>query len=77
VQLVNASLAGDLPKASKLHRKLYPIFKTLFIEPNPVPVKYALARAGIIKSALVREPLSELTKVSEQTLVSVLKTLGK
>jgi len=77
VQLVNSGLAGDLPKATKLHRKLYPIFKTLFIEPNPVPVKYALARAGIIRSDLVREPLSELTKASEQTLVAVLKSLGK
>ncbi|MBC8041098.1 MAG: dihydrodipicolinate synthase family protein, partial [Opitutaceae bacterium] len=59
------------------HRKLYPIFKTLFIEPNPVPVKYALKRAGIIGSEVVREPLSELTKASEQTLLSVLKSLGK
>jgi 4-hydroxy-tetrahydrodipicolinate synthase len=77
VQLVNAALAGDLPKATKLHRKLYPVFKTLFIEPNPVPVKYALVRAGIIRSPLVREPLSELTKASEQTLVAVLKSLRK
>ena len=77
VQLVNAGLEMDLAKATKLHRKLYPVFKTLFIEPNPVPVKYALARAGIIRSSIVREPLSELTKASEQTLVSVLKTLGK
>jgi hypothetical protein len=36
-----------------------------------------LARAGIIRSDLVRTPLTELTKTSEQTLVSVLKTFGK
>lgn len=77
VQLVNACLDHDLAKATKLHRKLYPVFKTLFIEPNPVPVKFALARAGIIRSDLVRTPLTELTKTSEQTLVSVLKTFGK
>jgi 4-hydroxy-tetrahydrodipicolinate synthase len=50
VQLVNAALACDLAKATKLHRKLYPIFKTLFIEPNPVPVKFAMQRAQIISS---------------------------
>ena len=77
VQLVNAGLVGDLPKATKLHRKLYPIFKTLFIEPNPVPTKYAMVRAGMIRETIVREPLSELTKASEQALVSVLKSLGK
>ena len=77
VQLVNACLDHDLAKATKLHRKLYPVFKTLFIEPNPVPVKFALARAGIIRSDLVRTPLTELTKTSEQTLVSVLKAFGK
>jgi 4-hydroxy-tetrahydrodipicolinate synthase len=77
VQLVNACLDHDLAKATKLHRKLYPVFKTLFIEPNPVPVKFALARAGIIGSDLVRPPLTELTKPNEQTLLAVLKTFGK
>ncbi len=77
VQFVNSGLAGDLAKATKLHRKLYPIFKVLFIEPNPVPVKYALARAGVIGSATVREPLTELTRTSEQTLVAALKSLGE
>jgi 4-hydroxy-tetrahydrodipicolinate synthase len=77
VQLVNAGLANDLAKATKLHRKLYPIFKTLFIEPNPVPVKTAMARAGLIGSAEVRSPLCEMTKANEQTLIAVLKTLGK
>jgi len=77
VQLVNACLEQDLAKATKLHRKLYPVFKTLFIEPNPVPVKFALARAGIIRSDLVRPPLAELTQVSEQTLLAVLESFRK
>ena len=77
VQLVNACLVHDLAKATKLHRKLYPVFKTLFIEPNPVPVKFAMARAGIIRGDLVRPPLTELTKPNEQTLLAVLKTFGK
>lgn len=77
VQLVNACLEQDLAKATKLHRKLYPVFKTLFIEPNPVPVKFALARAGIIRSDLVRAPLTELSQANEQTLLAVLESFRK
>ncbi len=77
VQLVNTALGNDLAKAAKLHRKLYPIFKTLFIEPNPVPVKIALARAGIIGSAEVRSPLCEMSKANEQILIATLKAFAK
>ncbi len=77
VQLVNASLAGEAAKATKLHRKLYPVFKTLFIEPNPVPVKLGMKRAGIIGSDEVRSPLCEMTKANEQTLINVLTAFKK
>jgi 4-hydroxy-tetrahydrodipicolinate synthase len=76
-QMVRHALANDFSKALKLHRKLYPIFKTLFIEPNPVPVKVALARAKIIGAADVRAPLSEMTPASLQELTKVLATLGR
>lgn len=76
-QLVTLALDGDFAKAGKLHRKLYPTFKTLFIEPNPVPVKFAMARAGRIGSAEVRPPLCEMSQASEQTLTAVLTQLGK
>ena len=56
-QMVQLALANDFAKAARLHRKLYPAFKTLFIEPNPVPIKAALTRAGIISSEEVRSPL--------------------
>lgn len=75
VKLVNFALANDVAKAAKLHRRLYPAFKALFIEPNPVPVKVALARAGIIGSAEVRSPLCEMTPANAKTLESVLAQL--
>src|SRR3954469_7982272 len=59
-KMVRLALANDFAKAGKIHRDLYPAFKTLFIEPNPVPVKYALQRAGIIRSAEVRSPLCDM-----------------
>ena len=61
VQLVNACLEQDLAKATKLHRKLYPVFKTLFIEPNPVPLKHVMQRSGLIQSGEVRLPLCEMS----------------
>lgn len=76
-QMVRHALANDFAKAGKLHRKLYPIFKTLFIEPNPVPIKVALARAGIIGTGDVRPPLSEMTPANVQELNKVLATLGR
>jgi 4-hydroxy-tetrahydrodipicolinate synthase len=77
VQLTSLALAGDYTKARKLHQKLYPIFKTIFIEPNPVPIKFALARAGIIGSAEVRPPLCEMTAANEKILVAALAALGR
>ncbi|MES1180930.1 MAG: 4-hydroxy-tetrahydrodipicolinate synthase, partial [Verrucomicrobiota bacterium] len=45
--MVRAFAAGDALKALQIHQKLYPLFKDLFIETNPVPVKAALAMLGI------------------------------
>lgn len=71
-RMVKLAFANDFKKAAKLHRRLYPAFKTLFIEPNPVPIKHALKRAGIIGSAEVRSPLCDMspenTKALEQML---------
>ena len=71
-RMVNFALANDYAKAAKLHRRLYPIFKALFIEPNPVPIKTALARAGLIGSAEVRPPLCEMTDANRALLENAL-----
>ena len=76
-QMVRLALAGDFAKAGKIHRKLYPAFKALFIEPNPVPIKVALARAGIIASAEVRAPLCGMSAANEKILVRALAALGR
>ena len=76
VGLVDAALAGDFAKARAAHRKLYPVFKALFLEPNPVPVKFAMHRAGMIGSAEVRPPLSPITKGPADALLAALAGLG-
>lgn len=76
-QLVKSALAGDFTKARKLHRKLYPVFKAIFVEPNPVPIKAALVKAGLIGSAEVRPPLSPMTDATMETLTKALAPLGR
>ena len=58
--LVQAFRSGDLKTARELHLRLLPIFKDLFIEPNPVPAKTALSWRGVM-SAECRLPLCEMT----------------
>lgn len=74
-QMVKLALANDFVRAARIHRRLYPAFKALFIEPNPVPIKYALARAGIFGSDEVRSPLCEMTDANRRTLEKVLAAL--
>lgn len=66
----------QLHAAKNMHLKLYPIFKKLFMAPNPVPVKAALAKSGIIKD-YVRLPLVELTESQKTELYAVLDGFDK
>ena len=75
--LVKLALENDFAAAGKVHRKLYAVFKAMFIEPNPVPIKAALARAGIIGSDEVRLPLCEMSAPNRAILEGVLGALGK
>jgi 4-hydroxy-tetrahydrodipicolinate synthase len=67
VALVQAFRSGDTKSAQQLHLKLLPIFKDLFIEPNPVPVKTALSWRGVM-SAECRLPLCEMSAASQARL---------
>lgn len=70
--LVRAFESGDVTESGKLHRKLFPLFKALFIEPNPVPVKTALAWRGAI-SGECRLPLCEMTEANQARLRKTLE----
>jgi 4-hydroxy-tetrahydrodipicolinate synthase len=72
--LVNAFRSGDIATAQRMHRQLGAIFKDLFIEPNPVPVKTALAWRGAMSNE-VRLPLCEMTAANEARLRKTLHAL--
>ncbi len=65
---------GELLAALNMHKKLYPAFKKLFMAPNPVPVKAALAHIGIIED-FVRRPLVELSETEKNELFNVLDSV--
>jgi 4-hydroxy-tetrahydrodipicolinate synthase len=76
-QMVHLAQQGDFAKAGRLHRKLYPVFKALFIEPSPVPLKAAMAKAGIIKSEAVRLPLCTLEPANRAILSKAVSGLRR
>src|SRR3954469_7722472 len=72
--LVRCALAGDFAQAQARHQQLYPLFKDLFIEPNPVPVKAALALAGqMLPDA--RLPRCDRSEASQRKLEAALRSL--
>jgi 4-hydroxy-tetrahydrodipicolinate synthase len=74
-QMVKAFAAGKLHEALKLHQKYYPLFKDLFIESNPVPVKAALAMLGQIEEEY-RLPLVPMNAKNREVLRETMKACG-
>jgi 4-hydroxy-tetrahydrodipicolinate synthase len=74
-RMVRAFLDGNGPAALKTHQQLYPLFKDLFIESNPVPVKAALAMMGLIGEEL-RLPLVPMSARNRAILKSTLLQCG-
>lgn len=75
LSLVKAHLAGDTDKALAIHRKLFPLFKALFIETNPIPVKTVLAAMGKIREEF-RLPLVSMEDNNRRSLIEVVSQLG-
>ena len=73
--MVNAAAAGDYSKAMKLHQKYYCLFRDLFVETNPIPVKTAMAMKGMIAEEF-RLPLCEISAGGRETLTIALKRCG-
>lgn len=69
-EMVSAFKAGKNNEALKIHLELFPLFKKLFMAPNPVPVKAVLAKMGIINED-VRQPLVTLDDEEKEVLFSV------
>jgi 4-hydroxy-tetrahydrodipicolinate synthase len=74
-ELCKAALAGDLSGARALNNRLLPLHLKLFVEPNPIPVKWALARMGRIGNG-IRLPLVPLAEANRPVVEAALRELG-
>jgi 4-hydroxy-tetrahydrodipicolinate synthase len=74
-QMVRAAAAGDYTKARKLHDQYHPLFRDLFIETNPIPVKAALAMMGQIEEEY-RSPLVPMNPKDREILKATLARYG-
>jgi 4-hydroxy-tetrahydrodipicolinate synthase len=73
--MVHAALNSDFAGAGRMHAQLFPLFKDLFIETNPIPVKAALAMMGQIEETY-RLPLVAMTENNKAQLKRTLRGLG-
>ena len=74
-ELCVAAMAGHVQKAMKIQFKLMPMHKNLFVEANPIPVKWAMARMGLCGGTL-RLPMTELSKSQQPVVEAALRASG-
>jgi len=74
-ELCVAAMAGDVKRAMEIQFKLLPLHKHLFVEANPIPVKWAMARMDLC-GATMRLPMTPLTQGNEAVVESALRATG-
>jgi 4-hydroxy-tetrahydrodipicolinate synthase len=74
-EMAKAALAGDLARARQLNNQLLPVHLKLFVEPNPIPVKWALSTMGRIPGG-IRLPLLPLSTAAQPVVLAALKEAG-
>lgn len=74
-QMIHAALEGDMETAGRLHRKYYPLFRDMFVDTNPIPVKAAMAMMGMIEE-VYRLPLCEMDAGPRKALIATMSKLG-
>ncbi|ELX10137.1 dihydrodipicolinate synthase DapA [Janthinobacterium sp. HH01] len=73
--MCEAAIAGNIAKAVELNNKMFPLHQKLFIEPNPVPVKWALAEMGKMPAG-IRLPLVPLADDCHEAVRAALREAG-
>jgi len=74
-QLCVAATAGDARTAMAIQRQLMPVHKHLFVEANPIPLKWAMARMGLCSGAM-RLPMTPLAQQNESVVEGALRASG-
>jgi 4-hydroxy-tetrahydrodipicolinate synthase len=74
-EMCAAALSGDTVRARQINQRLLPLHTKLFVEPNPIPTKFALAKLGRIARG-IRLPLTPLSATAEPVVMTALKDAG-
>jgi len=74
-ELCVAAMAGNVQKAMEIQFKLMPVHKNLFVEANPIPVKWAMKRMGLCGGTL-RLPMTELSTPQQPVVEAALRASG-
>jgi 4-hydroxy-tetrahydrodipicolinate synthase len=74
-ELCKAAIAGDVKRAMEIQFKLMPVHKHLFVEANPIPLKWAMARMGLCNEAM-RLPMTPMTRALEPVVEGALRASG-
>lgn len=74
-ELCDAAMNGRVAEAIAINNKLFPLHNKLFIEPNPVPLKWAMAEIGLIPSGM-RLPIVPLAKEYHDTVRAAMRESG-
>jgi 4-hydroxy-tetrahydrodipicolinate synthase len=70
--MVHAALDGDFKRARELHYRLFPLARAAFMETNPIPIKEAMAMAGMLEPEF-RLPMCRMSDANRETLRSILR----
>jgi 4-hydroxy-tetrahydrodipicolinate synthase len=74
-ELCEAALAGDVVKARAINNRLLPLHQKLFVEANPIPVKWAVCQMGLVGPGL-RLPLTQLASQYHETVRDAMREAG-
>ena len=74
-EMVHAALDNDWKRARELHYKLFPLARAAFLETNPIPIKEAMAMAGMLEPEL-RLPMCRMGDANRQKLRAILDSYG-
>jgi 4-hydroxy-tetrahydrodipicolinate synthase len=74
-ELTHAALDGDWKRARELHYRLFPLARAAFLETNPIPIKEAMAMAGMIEPEF-RLPMCRMSDANRERLRAVLTPYG-
>jgi 4-hydroxy-tetrahydrodipicolinate synthase len=74
-EMCDAALAGRHAEAAALNEKLMPLHLAMFVEPNPIPVKWAVSRLGLMGKG-IRLPLTPLSEHLEAEMMAAMKAAG-